>query len=228
MMKKEWWKLLSILCIVYALVGGMIMKVPELPILYESIRNLFYHVPMWFSMMIIMLISLIYSIKYLGSSDMGHDIIAEETARTGIVFGFLGLATGSLWAKFTWGTWWVTDPKLNGAAITLLIYLAYIVLRGSINEEQSRARVSAVYNIFAYVMLFVFLWIYPRMNNVDSLHPGNGGNPGFSVYEKDLDSSLRIIFYPSIIGWTLLGVWIFTIRVRLHKIEREYQLNSTK
>jgi heme exporter protein C len=51
----------------------------------------------------------------------------------------------------------------------------------------------------------------------DSLHPGNGGNPGFNAY--DLDSSLRAIFYPAVIGWTLLGYWIATLKIRKGLIE---------
>ena len=47
----------------------------------------------------------------------------------------------------------------------------------------------------------------------DSLHPGNGGNPGFNVY--DMNSQLRIVFYPSVIGFILLGIWITNIRVRI-------------
>jgi heme exporter protein C len=83
------------------------------------------------------------------------------------------------------------------------------------DEEQKRGRVSAVYNIFAFVMFMVFVMVLPRMT--DSLHPGNGGNPGFGGY--DLNSNMRMIFYPAIIGWTLLGVWFINIRVRMKSIE---------
>ncbi len=146
------------------------------------------------------------------------DIIASQCANTGMVFGVLGLITGSIWAKYTWGAWWINDPKLNGAAITLLSYFAYIVLRNSMDDEQKRSRVSAVYNIFAYVMLIVFVMVYPRLNQVDSLHPGNGGNPGFNAY--DLDNHMRLVFYPAIIGWLLLCSWIASLNIRLERIKR--------
>jgi len=77
-----------------------------------------------------------------------------------------------------------------------------------------RARVSAVYNIFAFCMLFPTIWILPRLT--ESLHPGgmgSEGNPGLNP--KDLDSHMRLVWYPAIIGWTLLGVWITTLRIRL-------------
>ncbi len=120
------------------------------------------------------------------------------------------------WARFTWGAWWVNDPKLNGAAIGMLIYCAYLILRSSLEDEQQRARISAIYNIFAFSTLIPLLFILPRLT--DSLHPGNGGNPGFSNY--DLDNNMRIVFYPAVIGWILLGVWLTQLGVRIGKIGR--------
>ena len=148
--------------------------------------------------------------------------MASQAASTGMLVGALGLITGSIWAKYTWGAWWVADTKLNGAAITMLIYLAYFILRGSIDDMEKRARIAAVYNIFAYIMLIVFLMILPRMS--DSLHPGNGGNPGFNAY--DLDRNMRFVFYPAVIGWILLTVWIFTLKVRLEKIIQKILKNE--
>jgi heme exporter protein C len=218
-LKNSWWKIVAIALVIYTITAGFLGEVPHLPILNETIRNLYFHVTMWFGMMIILLVSLVYSIKYLSSQNQIHDIIASEAANAGILLGCLGIATGMLWAKFTWGAYWVNDPKLNGAAVTLLIYFAYLILRGSLEEEQKRAKVSAVYNIFAYVLLIVFLMIWPRMNGVDSLHPGNGGNPAFSNY--DLDNKMRLVFYPAIIGWTLIGIWMMSLRVRLRKIQHQ-------
>jgi heme exporter protein C len=63
------------------------------------------------------------------------------------------------------------------------------------------------------------LFILPRM--VDSLHPGNGGNPGFNAY--DLDSQMRLIFYPAVIGWFLLGLWMATLRVRIYYLQHQYE-----
>ncbi len=213
----NWWKILGVLLVLYAIVGGLLMEAPRLAILNETIRNLYYHVTMWFAMMILMTASLVYSVRHLVTSDLVFDQKARVAAGIGILMGLLGIATGSVWAKFTWGAFWVNDPKLNGAAITLLIYLAYVILRNSLDEEQKRARLAAVYNIFAYVLLMVFLMILPRMT--DSLHPGNGGNPAFSSY--DLDNTMRLIFYPAIIGWTLIGVWMGQLRMRMENLEKK-------
>lgn len=213
-MKGIWWKIVAVFLVSYAIVGGLLIEVPRLPILNETIRNLYFHVTMWFSMMLILLASFVSSIRFLSTGEMKHDRLALHSAYVGILLGILGIVTGSLWANFTWGAFWVNDPKLNGAAVTLLIYLAYLILRNSIEEENKKPRVAAVYNIFAFVLLIVFLVILPR--TTDSLHPGNGGNPAFSTY--DLDNTMRLVFYPAIIGWTLFGWWLVDLSVRVSKL----------
>ena len=223
LLTRHWWKLLGIIIIYYVLIYGFIMEVPELPILNETIRNLFFHVAIWFAMFILLIVSMVYSIKYLKNGNLAIDNRASEFALIGIVFGLLGVATGSVWAKFTWGDWWVNDPKLNATTIALLIYLAYFVLRASIDDPYQKGRISAVYNIFAFAAAVPLIFILPRLT--DSLHPGNGGNPGFSAY--DLDNNLRKVFYPAIIGWTLLGVWFATLRIRIHDVKvkvEEYEV----
>ncbi|HET9506035.1 MAG TPA: cytochrome c biogenesis protein CcsA [Hymenobacter sp.] len=208
----KWWKYLTIVLLLYTVVMGFLGHVPRLAILNETERNLYFHVPMWFGMTIILLASVINSIRYLRNPSPRLDTLAHESAKTGILLGVLGLLTGSLWARYTWGTWWTTDVKLNGAAVTMLIYAAYLVLRGSVRDEQQRARLSAIYNIFAFSAAIPLLFIMPRLAEAQSLHPGNGGNPGFSKY--DLDSAMRLVFYPAVIGWTLLGVWITEVACR--------------
>jgi len=221
-MKKNWYKILAVALVLYTLIAGFLIPVPARPILHESIRNLYFHVPMWFSMMTILFVSLWFSIKTLRLNDINADIKAEQASHVGLLLGVLGVATGSLWARYTWGAWWTSDVKLNGAAITILIYLAYLILRGSITDEQKRARVSAVYNIFAFVMLIVFLLILPRI--FDSLHPGSGGNPGFNIY--DLDNNMRKVFYPAVLAWILMGVWFYNILIRIALLKRKILLNE--
>jgi heme exporter protein C len=75
--------------------------------------------------------------------------------------------------------------------------------------------------LFAFAAFIPLIFVLPRLT--DSLHPGNGGNPGFNAY--DLDSQLRLVFYPAIIAWTLLGTWIATVRVRIRRLEREVEEN---
>lgn len=213
-MKNTWWKALAVLIMGFVLVAGLIGQTPRLPILNESIRNVYFHVPLWFGMVIMLLTSAIYSVRYLRRGRPDDDLIAVEFANTSIVFGILGCLTGSLWATFTWGEPWPNDPKLNSVAVGMLLYFAYLILRGSFDDEQRRARISAVYNVFAFAVFIPLIFVLPRLT--DSLHPGNGGNPAFGQY--NMSSQMRPIFYIGVIGFTLLGVWITELRVRMRRV----------
>ncbi len=213
-MKKYWWKVLSVLILLFVIFQGLLGPVPRQPILNESIRNVSFHVPLWFAMILLLIASVVYSIRYLRNGRFDDDLIAVEFTNTAILFGLLGCATGSLWANFTWGDPWPNDPKLNSVAVGMLLYFAYLILRGSFDDEQRRARISAVYNIFAFAVFIPLIFIVPRLTA--SLHPGNGGNPAFGRY--DIDNNLRVVLYSSVIGMTLLGVWITELRVRMRRV----------
>jgi heme exporter protein C len=186
---------------------------------------------MWFAMMILFTASVVQAVKYLRTNDLQYDIRSREFAVTGIVFGILGYATGTIWMSYTWAdpntpttasfSQIAKEPKLIGAAIALLIYFAYLVLRDSISDIDKKARIGAVYNIFAFAFLFPAIWIIPRL--LPSLHPGGeggeGGNPALNY--KDLAPQMRTVFYPAIIGWTLLGVWITSLKVRMRFLKEK-------
>jgi heme exporter protein C len=216
-MRKSWWKILCVVALAHTVIAGILFKVPRLNIINETIRGLYFHVPMWFAMITMFVTSTVFAIRYLRNPTTKNDIVSVEFANTGTVFGILGIITGSIWANYAWGSPWHGDPKQNGSAITLLVYLAYFVLRGSLNNREQKSRLSAVYNIFAFAAMIPLIFIIPRMQ--DSMHPGNGGNPGFNMY--DLDSRMRPVFYVACIGWILLSAWIATVRVRIRLLDEK-------
>lgn len=212
----SWWKILTIVLLYYSVVGGFLIPVPRLHILNETIRMNYFHVPMWFAMMFLFTYSTWSSIRYLRSQDIVFDDRAVESLKVAFFFGMLGLATGMLWANATWGTFWTSDPKLNNTAIGLLIYSAYFVLRGSLDDETQRGRLSAVYNIFAFTIFIPLIFILPRMT--DSLHPGSGNNPTFRLF--DTAHNMKLVIYAAIIGFIMLGWWFFTLRLKLRSLKK--------
>jgi heme exporter protein C len=189
---------------------------------------------MWFAMMILYTISIIHSVKYLRNGKIEHDIKAVSYAGTGTYMGLLGYATGAIWASYTWADpnnpayasfgSIMREPKLIGAATALLIYGAYFILRSSIADLDQRARVSAVYNIFSYAMLFPSIWIIPRL--LPSLHPGQEGNPALNF--NDIDARMRMVFYPAVLGWAFMGIWITTLIIRYKFIIEKKWSNNEK
>jgi len=212
----EWWKILTIVLLYYTVIGGLLIPVPRLHILNESIRLNYFHVPMWFTMIFLFTYSVWSSVQFIRTGNVKYDDIAIESVNVAFLFGALGLLTGMLWANATWGTFWTSDPKLNNTTIGLLIYSAYFVLRKSLEDESLRARLSAVYNIFAYTVFIPLIFILPRMT--DSLHPGSGDNPTFRLF--DTAHNMKLVIYTAIIAFILTGWWLLKIFLRIRTIKK--------
>jgi heme exporter protein C len=214
-MLKHWWKILSLALLIFSVIFGLTTRIPYDRMLEHSIRNVFYHAPMWFGMLVMYSISFFYAIKFLSKQKQSHDAASSSFAKMGALFNILGILTGMVWARIAWGSYWNSDPKLIGAAICLLMYLAYFVLRQSVKDEEKRSRIAAVYNVFAYFLMFPSIYIVPGM--LASSHPGGAGDSAFMVFK--MDPALRLIFYPACIGWILLGIWIARIRSRVENLK---------
>ena len=210
----------------FVVLAGFLLAIPQLNILEETARNLYFHVPMWFALMAATLVSAYHSLRYLQTGDPVRDIRAREAARLAIVFGVLGIVTGMVWARFTWyegtGKWWNFDPKQSMAAVLLLIYGAYFVLRDGIEVPEKRGRIAAVYNLFAFVTMPFLLYILPRQ--MASLHPGAEGNPAFSEITAPI---MRLVLYPAFIGFIGLFWVLYTQRVRLALLRRRARPEPT-
>ena len=167
--------------------------------------------------MIIFIAAMVYSIKYLLKLDSRFDHWAAALTSVGLLLGGLGLFTGAIWAEYTWGKFWSWDIKQFTTLIALMIYLAYFVLRRSFPDEAQQARISAVYNIFAFAALIPLYFIVPKM--LPGLHPTSGdsdaGGGSFIFSREGFDNHYRMIMYPTMLGFILLSVWIFQVRSRL-------------
>lgn len=192
---------------------------PYRNILYETIRNTFFHVSLWFAMFSLLGASVYNSIRYLRTNQILYDVTTNAQVRVAYLFGILGLMTGSLWARYTWGAWWTNDIKLNMAALSMLIYSAFLIIRAGIDDPDRRARVSSAFNVFALVAVIPLIFVLPRLT--DSLHPGNGGNPAFG--SEDMDNALRLVFYPAVIAFILLGFWMAELRGKADLIDLKSQ-----
>ena len=212
------------------LVANTAFTFPYRGLLAETIRNTYFHVSLWFAMMFLYIAGVVYAIRYLRlQSKFSSGRLTLETDLTtvtrleradyravtftavGTLFGVLGLLTGAVWAKYTWGSFWSWDIKQFTTLIALLIYGGYFVLRAAFGDPEQRARLSGAYNVFAFACLIPLIYILPRLS-ATSLHPGAEGNPAMGG--EDLDNTMRMIFYPTIIGWTLFGGWMAGLAYR--------------
>jgi heme exporter protein C len=198
---------------------GFLGHVARLPILEHSARNLYFHVPMWFTLLLGWLLAAWHSLRHLQTGARIHDVKAEQAALVALVFGLCGLVTGVIWSRFTWyvGTdiWWNSDPRQVLVATQLLLCGAYFVLRGALDDERRRGRLAADYVLFATATLPFLTYVLPR--RMDSLHPGAEGNPAFS--QMDIAPQMRWVFYAAVVGFFLLSGWLYTARVRMRRAE---------
>jgi heme exporter protein C len=198
-------------------------ELPVIPALEEKARIIFFHVPMAWTTVVAFFASMIYGMMYLRTKNMDYDLRSVSAAGLGTMFCILATVTGSIWAKFNWGSFWNWDPRETSIFVLLLIYGAYFALRSALDVEEKRATLSAVYSIIAGVTAPFFIFVMPRI--MTGLHPGAKGDEGGStpVAQLHMPLNMRTVFFASLIGFTLLYFWMFTLKVRSARLELKSQ-----
>jgi len=227
----------SIILITFVIIAGLAiplspapqswLQFPVIPALEQKARNIFFHVPVAWTTVVAFLVSLFYGYRYLRTRDISYDIKSVSSAGLGLLFCFLATITGALWAKFNWGSFWNWDPRETSIFVLLLIYGAYFALRSALESEEKRAALSAVYSIIAGITVPFLIFIMPRM--MAGLHPGAKGDPEGAgpVVQFNMSPNMLVVFLLSLLGFTLLFVWLFNIRVRMARIEYERSSHHT-
>jgi heme exporter protein C len=153
---------------------------------------------------------MIYGVKYLVKGNLDNDAKSNAALQLGFVFSVLATVTGSIWAKFTWGAFWHWDPRETSIFILLLIYGSLFALRSAIENEDKRAKLSAVYSIIAFLTVPFFIFIMPRI--MTGLHPGSANDDTSGpVVDFKMDANMMLVFYLSLIAFTILYFWMWRI-----------------
>lgn len=198
---------------------------PVIPGLEEKAKIIFFHVPTAWLAVIAFFMSMFYGVKYLRSENLDNDVKSFTAMQLGMVFCVLATVTGSIWAKFTWGAFWHWDPRETSIFILLLIYGSLFALRSAIENEDKKARLSAVYSIFAFLTVPFFVFIMPRI--MEGLHPGSANDDSSGpVVNFHMDKNMFFIFILSLIAFTLLYYWMFRLGYKSllanEKISKKY------
>ena len=219
----------SIALITFVIIAGLAIPLsptpqgwfqfPVIPGLEQKARNIFFHVPVAWTTVVAFLVSLFYGYRYLKTRDIANDIKSVCSAGLGLLFCVLATITGALWAKFNWGSFWNWDPRETSIFILLLIYGAYFALRSALESEEKRATLSAAYSIVAGITVPFFIFVMPRI--MTGLHPGAKGDPEGAgpVVQFDMSPNMLVVFLLSLLGFTLLYIWLFNIRARIANLE---------
>ena len=207
-------KVLTFILITFVIITGILLPIPEIPALGDKARVLYFHVPMSWISVLAFFMSMWYSIRYLKTRESDYDLKSFSSAQLGFFFCILEIATGSPWAKFKWGSFWNWDPRQTSIFILLMIYGAYFALRSAIDSEEQRAKLSSVYSIIAGVTVPFFVFIMPRL--VESLHPDPIINSQGKIH---MDSTMLTVFLTSLVGFTMLYLWILNLKFRLERLQ---------
>jgi len=224
-----WWKVglgIWLTVVIVVALSFPIVEYPkhwyEFPIilgLEDRARIIFFHVPAAWTTVVAFLVSLWYGARYLATKDPEADNKSSMSAGLGFTFAILATISGSIWAKFNWGSFWNWDPRETSIFMLLLIYGAYFALRSSIEVEDRRARLSSVYAIIAGLTVPFFIFIMPRV--MTGLHPGSKGDVQGAgpVVQFRMAPNMLVVFFAALLGFTVLYVWLFSLSVRTSRVE---------
>ncbi len=180
----------------------------------ETSRILFFHVPQAWVATLSFLLSMIASCIYLARRRIKADHLALSAAELGFLFCVLATATGSIFAKVTWGSFWNWDPRQTSIVILLMIYGAYFALRSAVPDPEKKRVLAAVYAILAFVTVPFLVFVVPRITA--SLHPEDTMNPA----NPGMDPKTLKVFLGSLLAYTGLFVWMLRLKMRVLRLER--------
>jgi heme exporter protein C len=187
-------------------------------VLSGSFRIFFFHMPIAIISYLAFGVVFVASVLYLREKSLKWDIYARSAAEVGTLFAFLVLVTGSIWAKDAWGWYWIWDIRLTTSLVLFLVYLAYLMLRKSLEEPEKRARLSAVFGILGFMSVplsffSIRLW--------RSAHPlmfgGNTGGSGGGLEGTALQLTLIVNF----IAYFLLFLTLFSMKMQNERMEEK-------
>jgi heme exporter protein C len=128
----------------------MLLVLPDEEAQGAIYRIIFFHVPAAWTAFVGFIVAAIASIAFLVGRNLWWDALAVSTTEVGLAFGAANLVTGMIWGRIIWGIWWTWDPRLTSMLVCWLLYAGYLMLRRAVEEPTQRARVSAVFSIFAF------------------------------------------------------------------------------
>jgi heme exporter protein C len=187
----------------------------------ELVRIFYFHLPPAITTYLTLLISMIAGLLFLRTKNQKYDAISESGALLGIVYGFITLIGGAIWANATWGVYWNWDPRETTTLIAWLSYVGYFLLRMSVENPERRASTSAAYNVLAFMTVplsYLSFILWP------SLHPRLGTEGGLGLTGSMVEALLL-----NIIGGLFLYFWILwkTYGLRMKKDSYESMLSGS-
>jgi heme exporter protein C len=160
----------------------------------------------------------VFGITYLVSKDIKWDIISVATIEISVVFFFITIVLGSVWARPAWNTWWNWDPRLTTAAITELVYVAYFMLRAGLEDPERRARFGAVYALLGGLSAPITFMVIRLFRSIHPVVIGTGQGETLP-----LSADMKVAFFFALFAFTVIFIDLFWNRIRLGQLEAKVE-----
>jgi heme exporter protein C len=204
---------------------GMVFLYAPLEATMNYVQKIFYfHIANAWVGMLGFIAAAVAGVIYLVKHDLKWDIVELAAVEISLVFFFIAIVTGSIWARPSWGTYWTWEPRLTTAAILELVYLAYLLLRQGIDDPDRRARFSAVYTLIGaisvpitFVSIRLFRTIHPVVIGTNS----SASQGGF-----DMTSKMLVTMFFALFTFSIIFITLFWHRIRLGQLS--HQLDQLK
>jgi len=210
---------LSIILLVIATYLALVYA-PTEQVMGDVQRVFYFHIGTAWVGLLGFILSALLGITYLVTKDMKWDIIEVAAVEISVVFFFITIVLGSIWARPAWNTWWTWDPRLTTAAITELVYVAYFMLRAGVEDPERRARFGAVYALFGGLSAPI---TFMAIRLFRSIHPVVIGAANANQEKMNMSPDMRVAFFFALFAFTVIFIDLFWNRIRLGQLENKVE-----
>jgi heme exporter protein C len=199
---------------------------PREAVMGDVQRVFYFHVAAGWVGALAFLVAAVAGGIYLARKDSKWDKVAFASVEIGVIFTFINIVSGSIWARPIWNTWWTWDPRLVTATIMELIYLAYIMLRQGIEDPDRRARFGAVYSIVGFISVPITFLSIRIFRTIHPVVVGSGDPTATGAF--DMTPKMRVAFFFSLFTFTMLYITLLWHRLRLQDLSDKVEAIKMK
>ena len=212
--------IVSILVLVIATYLALVFAPTEL-VMGDVQRVFYFHIGTAWTALIGFMLAALFSVTYLITKNLRWDRLEVAAIEVSMVFFFITIVLGSIWARPAWNTWWTWDPRLTTAAVTELIYAAYFMLRQGIDDPERRARFGAVYALIGGLSAPITFFAIRFFRTIHPVVIGGGNAAAQGGFNMTAD--MRVAFFFGLFAFTIIFIDLFWHRVRLGELQNKVE-----
>jgi heme exporter protein C len=194
---------------------------PREAVMGDVQRVFYFHVAAGWVGALAFLVTAVSGGMYLARGARRWDQVALSSVEIGIVFTFINIVSGSIWARPIWNTWWTWDPRLVTATIMELIYIAYVMLRQGIEDPERRARFGAVYGIVGFISVPITFLSIRLFRTIHPIVIGSGDPTAEGTFEMEPEMLHAFLF--SLLTFTFVYATLLWHRLRLERLSEHVE-----